>query len=148
VRLDVADAEHLEAFQDSSFDAVFSFSTVRFCQSQTGALREFVRVARPGAPVVVDFPNANCPWYGPLKRSLKIDPHIHDRLFLPREAEGLLRDSGLRQVTSHPMLFTTKRAPDPLLPLFQAVDAIGERMPGIRGLAGIIMARGVKSDAR
>ncbi len=148
VRFEVADAERLDDFPDESFDAVFSFSTLRFCPHPERALAEFVRVARRGAPVVVDFPNAKCPWYGPLKKSLSIAPHIHDRLFLAREAEALLAGAGLGRVTSRHLLFTSKRVPGALLPLFRLLDAAGERLPGVCEYAGIVMARGVKGGAR
>jgi ubiquinone/menaquinone biosynthesis C-methylase UbiE len=62
----VADAERLSDLADGSFDAVFSFSTLRFCGEPVRALREMLRVLRPGGVAAVDFPNANCPWYGPL----------------------------------------------------------------------------------
>ena len=147
VRFEVADAEHLDLFTAASFDAVFCFSTLRFCPRPEAALKEFARVARPGAPVVADFPNADCPWYGPLKRSLQIEGHIHDRLFTARESEALLRSAGLGTIATRHLLFTSKRVPGGLLPFFRVADAVGERLPGIRGLAGIVMARGVRDGA-
>jgi len=144
----VADAERLSDLADGAFDAVFSFSTLRFCGEPVRALREMLRVLRPGGVAAVDFPNANCPWYGPLKRGLGISPHIHDRLSTGAEALAMMSEAGFRDVRCRYLLFTSKRVPDPLLPLFQIADAVGERTPGLRELSGIIMASGAKDAAR
>jgi len=147
-RFEVADAEALSEFADASFDAVMSFSTLRFCPSPGRALREFRRVTRPGGRLVADFPNADCPWYGPVKRSLGIEPHIHDRLFRAGEVRELVRDAGWSDVRTRHILFTSKRVSDGLLPLFRCVDWVGERLPGVRGWSGIVMASGTNDGRR
>jgi SAM-dependent methyltransferase len=48
----VADLESLP-FEESSFDAVFGFNAFFFALDMVGALREARRVAKPGAPVVI-----------------------------------------------------------------------------------------------
>jgi SAM-dependent methyltransferase len=48
----VADLQFLP-FEDGSFDAVFGFNAYFFAVDLVGALRESGRVARPGAPVVI-----------------------------------------------------------------------------------------------
>jgi SAM-dependent methyltransferase len=75
-----ADAENLSRFEDDTFDAVFSFSTLRFCPDPLIALQEMLRVVMPRGRVVADFPNKFCPWFVPLKRMLGIKSHIHDHL--------------------------------------------------------------------
>ena len=60
----------------------------------------------------------------------------------------MMNEAGFRDVRCRYLLFTSKRVPDPLLPLFQIADAIGERTPGIKELSGIIMASGAKDAAR
>lgn len=142
VRFEVADAENLEAFADGAFDGAFSFSTLRFCPDPSRATRELVRVTRPGGPVVADFPNRECPWYGPLKRMIGVAPHIHDRLFTAAEATVMLREAGLSDVRAKHILFTTKRVPAPALPIFRLGDRVLEALPGVRRLSGIVMAAG------
>lgn len=147
VRFEVADAERLHAFGDGGFDAVFSFSTVRFCPDPAAALREMHRVLRLGGVAAVDFPNRLCPWYGPIKRRLAIDPHVHDRLFTAGEADDLVRGAGFTAVRHRHLLFTSKRVPDGSLPAFRLLDAVLERVPGVRRLAGIVMVRGERRAA-
>ena len=144
VRFLEADAEHLEMFRTGEFDAVFSFSTLRFCPRPEAVLLELLRVAAPGAPVVVDVPNRNCPWYGPIKRAAGIQAHIHDRLFERGEIEALMRAAGFEDVRARHILFTTKRLPAVLLPFSRIADRVLEPLPVIQGLSGIIMARGRK----
>ncbi|HPT82676.1 MAG TPA: methyltransferase domain-containing protein [Limnochordia bacterium] len=52
VHLVQADACHLP-FADNTFDAVFHFGGINMFGDVPGALREMVRVAKPGAPIVV-----------------------------------------------------------------------------------------------
>jgi len=148
VAFEVGDAEALSALVDASFDAVFSFSTVRFCPRPDVAMREMYRVLRPGGGVAIDFPNANCPWYGPIKKAAGVETHIHDRLFQDHEVRALFAQAGFTNVDVRPMLFTSKRVPDSLLPAFRILDAVGERMPGLRGYAGILMAGGTRRVER
>lgn len=147
VRFEVADAEHLNDFPDGGFDAVFSFSTLRFCPDPAAALREYHRVLRPGGSIVADFPNRLCPWYGPIKRRLAIDPHVHDRLFTAAEAEQLVQAAGFSNVRHRHLLFTSKRVPDASLPAFRLLDAVLERVPGVRQFSGIVMVRGERRAA-
>jgi ubiquinone/menaquinone biosynthesis C-methylase UbiE len=148
VRFLEADAERLEAFRAGEFDAVLSFSTLRFCPHPEAALDEMFRVAAPGARVVVDVPNRNCPWYGPIKRGIGLEAHIHDRLFDRREIETLMRGAGFEGVVTRHILFTSKRMPSALLPISRLMDRVLEPLPGIRGLSGIIMAGGRKPASR
>jgi hypothetical protein len=97
--------------------------------------------------VAVDFPNRLCPWYGPIKRRLAIDPHAHDRLFGAGEAESLVRAAGFERLRHRHILFTSKRVPDASLPAFRALDAALERVPGVRRFAGIVVVRGERRAA-
>jgi SAM-dependent methyltransferase len=144
VRFEVGDAEDLAGHADASFDGVLSFSTLRFCPQPERALREMCRVLRSGGRLAVDFPNAACPWYGPLKRGLGISPHIHDRLFTGVEAQALVDQAGFTDVRRRTLLFTSKRVPGAMLPAFRLLDIVGERVPGLRDLAGIVMVSGRK----
>ena len=137
-----ADAERLEMIRDASFEVVYSFSTIRFCPRPEQALREIRRTLVRGGAVVVDFPNARSPWHSLLKPILGIRPHAHDRLYTAAEAAALLREAGFTEVRAITFLFTSRRLPALFLPLFKAIDAIGERIPLLRSFAGIIMVCG------
>jgi len=139
----VDDAERLANLPDGAFDVVFSFSTVRFCPNPQAALSSIRRKLRPGGVAIVDFPNRYSPWHGGVKRLLRIAPHIHDTLYSRRQAVQLFTDTGFKVEAVKQFLFTTKRLPAILLPLFKAVDMTFERLGPFRHLAGIIMVKGV-----
>ncbi|NOY06054.1 MAG: class I SAM-dependent methyltransferase [Chlorobi bacterium] len=139
------DAEVLSRIPDESFDAVFSFSTVRFCPDPVAALRAMRAKLRPGGVAVVDFPNRHSPWHVFVKSVLGIRKHINDRLYTAREAEQLFRDAGFEVERVKLFLFTTRRLPASLLPLFRIVDFVLERIPPFPRLAGIIMVKGRKT---
>jgi SAM-dependent methyltransferase len=143
-----ADAESLVDIADRSFDGAFMFSTLRFCPQPERALAEMYRTLRRGGRAAVDVPNRNCPWYGPLKRAIGVDPHIHDRLYDAREIAAGLSEAGFRGVRTRHILFTTKRVPDPVLPAFRVMDAVLERVPGVRSWSGVVMAAGSRDADR
>lgn len=143
VTVEVSDAEHLP-FADGAFDAAFSWSVLRYVPHPERALSEMHRVLRPGGRLAVDFPNKYCPWFGPVKAILRIKPHVHDRLFSATEVRRMAIDAGFADVRTRPMLFTTRRLPDGLLPAARVTDALLERTPGLRQLAAVILVTGRK----
>ncbi len=143
VTFEVADAEELVQFQDGSFDITYSFSTIRFCPDPKKALREIHRTLAPGGTLVVDFPNKYSPWHFILKPLTGIRPHVHDTLYSRKTAVDLLESAGFVDIEAVTFLFTTKRLPSPLLPLFRLIDRIFERT-ALRNLAGIIMVKAKK----
>jgi len=140
----IDDAESLANLPQGAFDVVFSFSTIRFCPHPPAALRAIYQKLRPGGIAIVDFPNRHSPWHLGIKRLFGIDPHIHDTLYTKRQAVELFTQAGFRVEKVTQFLFTTRRLPTVLLPLFQAVDFTCERLRPLRRLAGIIMVKGVK----
>jgi len=144
VSLVVDDAESLAKLPDGAFDAVFSFSTVRFCPNPRAAMDSIHRKLRPGGVAIVDFPNRYSPWHGGIKRLLGITPHIHDMLYSRKQAVQLFTNAGFKVNGVKQFLFTTKRLPAILLPLFKAADVTFERLGPLRLLAGIIMVKGVR----
>jgi SAM-dependent methyltransferase len=139
-----ADAERLEMFRSGEFEAVFMFSTLRFCPHPDAALAEAWRVLAPGGRAVVDVPNRRSPWYGPIKRVIGVEPHIHDRLYVKSELEAMMRSTGFTDLRSRHILFTSKRVPTPMLPAFKLLDRVLEPLPGLRELSGIVMTAGRK----
>jgi len=140
----VDDAESLARLPDETFDVVFSFSMIRYCPDPASALRAIRRKLRPRGIALVDFPNRYSPWHLVVKRLFGIRVHVHDTLYTKQEAVRLFERAGFRVEGVKQFLFTTKRLPAALLPLFKAVDFVLERLPLFPHLAGIILVKGVK----
>jgi ubiquinone/menaquinone biosynthesis C-methylase UbiE len=144
VHFAVDDAESLLSVPDNSFDAVFSFSTLRFCPQPDKALRAIKDKLRANGIAIIDFPNKMSPWHLFVKPLLKIKPHVHDRLYTPREAVQLFTKAGFTVEQVKCFLFTSRRLPTFLIPTFAAIDFVLERAPLFPKLAGIIMVKGIK----
>ncbi|MCB2204270.1 class I SAM-dependent methyltransferase [bacterium] len=140
----VADAENMPQFKDEEFDRVYSFSTIRFCPNPDRAMAEIFRSMKSGGTLVVDFPNRVSPWHVLIKAISGINKHEHDNLYTKRTAVQLVEDAGFVNVEAVEFLFTTKRLPKTVLPIFKLADRVLEKTP-LRRLAGIIMIRARKS---
>ena len=140
----VSDAEALSEIHESSVDGVVSFSTLRYVPDLKRALLAIRRVLKTNGVAVIDFPNRFCPWFTLLKTHFGVERHIHDHHYSTREIATSMRDAGFVEVASKRILFTTYVLPTALLPLFKAIDWIGERTPGVNQTAGIIMVAGRK----
>ena len=143
VAFHAGDAERLDVFADGSFDGVISFSALRYVPRLPQALAEIFRVLKPGGRAVVDFPNRWCPWFY-LKPWLGSEAHPHDQWFTGAVLRRLVDEAGFRGIRIRPLLFTPTVAPAGLLPFFRGFDRIGERTPGLRRLAGILMVAAEK----
>ena len=141
----VSDAEVLSEVPENSVDGVVSFSTLRYVPDLKRALLAIRRVLKPNGVAILDFPNRFCPWFRLLKTHFGVERHIHDHHYSTREIVTLMRDAGFADVAVRRILFTTYVLPTPLLPLFLAIDWVGERTPGVNQTAGIIVARGRKA---
>lgn len=144
-RFVVGDAEDLRQFPDDHFDGVLSFSTLRYVGHLPRALREILRVLKPGGTAVVDFPNRWCPWFY-LKPWLGSEPHPHDHWFAGTTLRQLFAQAGFHDIRTRPLLFTPTVAPARLLPLFRGFDWVGERTPGLKWAAGILMVAAGKPE--
>jgi len=144
ISFEAKDGESYPDHADETFDAVFSFSTFRYFADPLQGLREARRVLKRGGGAIVDFPNRLCPWFRILKPALRIKPHIHDHLFTAAAVRALMEEAGFDDVRVRTFLFFWKELPAAALPLMKIGDAVFERIPGVRGLAGIIMAAGTK----
>jgi ubiquinone/menaquinone biosynthesis C-methylase UbiE len=144
VRFVVDDAEVLSAIPDNSLDAIFSFSTIRFCPRPAEALQAIYKKLKKGGIAVIDFPNKYSPWHRFVKKAVGIEKHIHDRLFSLQEVIAMLREAGFSIKASKQFLFTTKRLPTGILPLFKGIEIFLESIPFFSHFAGIIMVKGIK----
>ena len=141
----MSDAETLSEIPENSADGVVSFSTLRYVPDLRRALLAIRRVLKPTGVAVLDFPNRFCPWFKLLKTHFGVERHIHDHYYSTQEIVTMMRHTGFVDIVARRILFTTYVLPAPLLPLFRAIDWVGERMPGINQTAGIIMVRGRKA---
>ncbi len=139
----VDDAEQLNQLEDRQFDIIFSFSTIRYCPDLAAALNAVRRRLKPGGIAVIDFPNRYSPWHLFFKTLAGIKPHEHDNLYNLTGLRHSFREAGLEITGASRLLFSTKRLPNALLPLFCAADFLLERIPPFPLLAGIIMTRSV-----
>jgi len=140
----VGDAEELSQFDDSVFDGIFSFSTLRYVSDPLKAMRAIYRVLRPGGVAVVDFPNKWSPWFTFLKPLVTGETHIHDHQYTTAQVKRMLQDAGFQEISARRILYTHKSMPDWSLPVMKVIDYVGERLPGLNHCASIIMARGRK----
>ena len=136
------DFERLECLDDGSHDGLVSFSCFRYVPDPLAALRQARRVVKPGGRVVVDFPNRFCPWFKYLKTRFGVNIHFEDRHFSAREVRSMFTEAGLESVRFTKLLFTPTITPAALLPAFKFLDLIGERTPGLKETAAIIMCSG------
>jgi ubiquinone/menaquinone biosynthesis C-methylase UbiE len=144
VRFVVDDAEVLSAVPDNAFDVIFSFSTIRFCPRPGEALKAIYKKLKRGGIAVIDFPNRSSPWHIFVKKAIGIEKHINDRLFSFSEVTEMFRQAGFTIGISKRFLFTSKRLPAKILPLFKGIEFVLEKIPFISHFAGIIMIKGIK----
>jgi SAM-dependent methyltransferase len=138
------DGESLDFLKPGSFDAVFSFSTIRYMPSPLAALRQMLEIVKPGGCVVADFPNRYCPWFSLLKPLVLIPRHIHDNYFSAKQIVDLMTTAGFRNIEFSFLLFAHKGLPPFTVPALKLADFLLERTPLIRRMAAIIMVKGVK----
>lgn len=138
-----SDAETLAEIPTGAFDGVISFSALRYVPRLDAALAAIRRVLRPGGVAALDFPNRLSPWFSLLKGPFAVERHRYDNLYSSGDVIRLMAAAGFRDARTEHILFTSYLTPSALLPLFKIVDRVGERLPLVRRLAAIIVARGV-----
>ena len=144
VQFIVDDVEKLENVEDNSFNVIFSFSTLRFCPDQEKALRSVHAKLRTGGVAIIDFPNRYSPWHLFVKKVFRIKKHIHDNLYSEKQLVEFFSKCDFNVEKKKTYLFTTRRLPALLLPLFKAIDFTFERIPIVRKLGGIIIVKARK----
>jgi ubiquinone/menaquinone biosynthesis C-methylase UbiE len=144
VRFIADDAETLSGLPDNAFDAVFSFSTIRFCPRPQEALQAIHKKLKTGGIAVIDFPNKYSPWHIFMKKAIGLNHHIFDHFYSVADAEKLFRNAGFVNCRIKKYLFTTKRLPSRLLFIFKVIERVLEKVPLMPHFAGIIMIKGTK----
>lgn len=145
MRFITADAETLSGVPEAAYDGAVSFSALRYVPDLPRALTAIHRVLKPGGTAVLDFPNRYCPWFRFLKTKVGVEEHMHDHQYGAGEMTGLMQAAGFTDVRAAHVLFTSYLTPAWALPVFQAADLVGERLPLLRRTAAILMVRGVKA---
>jgi SAM-dependent methyltransferase len=136
------DVDNMKDIPGEAFDGAFSFSTLRYLPDPVRSLREIRRVVRPGARVVVDFPNKYCPWFEALKFLVGGERHIHDHTYSTRQVTEMMKAAGFVNIQAKRIIFFAKLFPGQFVSLYKAVDWIAERTPLLNQFAGIIMCKG------
>ncbi|MCB9357589.1 MAG: class I SAM-dependent methyltransferase [Calditrichaeota bacterium] len=112
----IADTESLP-FEDQSFDAVLALNSLQFCESPQAALRELIRVARPGAPIGIalfgaasesDFAKVG----SSVRKLFDSPPAIEGPFALspPAKLHKLIAETGLKILESTDMTLTREFA--------------------------------------
>jgi SAM-dependent methyltransferase len=139
-----SDVDDMKIIPGNAFDGAFSFSTLRYLPDPVRSLREIRRVVRPGARVVVDFPNKYCPWFEFLKFLAGGERHIHDHTYSTRQVTEMMQAAGFVSIQAQRIIFFAKQFPGRFVRLYKVVDQIAEHTPLLSQFAGIIMCKGEK----
>ena len=127
------------SFADNSFNAVIGSSVLHHLEIGK-ALREIIRVLKPGGCIAFTEPNMmnpqialqkNIPW---LKRKQGDSPD--ETAFFRWVLKKLLTDAGFSRITIQPFDFLHPAVPQKLISAVSAVGRIAEATPLIREIAG------------
>lgn len=145
VRLARVDAHRLP-FPDGSFDAVYGSSILHHLELEA-ALREALRVLRPGGRVVFTEPNLFNPQVaymyrvGPRER-FGLSPD--EMAFSAPHARRVLGGLGFQQIQVSPFDFLHPSVPRPLVAAVAALGRLLEALPGARSIAGSLLIRATR----
>jgi ubiquinone/menaquinone biosynthesis C-methylase UbiE len=153
VDLRVAPAEELP-FEDGCFDAVLCIEVMRYLADPRPALRELVRVLRPGGLALVTFaPLASTTLY-PLVNALTSRvrlpglTHVRQHFHTVRGVERLLAEAGFARVELNARYFgpfiylnrLSRPATSALLRRWEPVDDRLARMRALRNVSNLLVA--------
>ncbi len=143
-----ADATNLPFF-DASFDLAVCVALLHHIAQPARvaeAVREMVRVTRPGGWVVIWDHNPNNPYWPVLMGRIPQDTGA-ERLVPLGELLAILRGCPLAEVRAYRLGFVPDFVPAGLLPLAAGLEALLERLPGIRALAAHNVVAARRGDA-
>ena len=96
-------------FRDASFDAVYSMGTIEHFDGTEQAVREIVRVLRPGGCAIVGVPNRHDPFLRPLLvvalHAVGLYAYGVEKSYSRRELRDMLERVGLTVVAETSILF-------------------------------------------
>jgi SAM-dependent methyltransferase len=104
----VADVRHVP-FRDGSFDAVYSMGTIEHFPESDQAVRELLRVLRPGGIALIGVPNRHDPFLRPLFVAalglLGLYAYGEERSFSRRQLRRLVEAEGFEVIGESGILF-------------------------------------------
>lgn len=96
-------------FAESTFDAIYSMGTIEHFEETEQALRELVRVLKPGGTAIIGVPNRRDPFLRPLFVDVLWRLGLYDygfeKSFTHRQLRQMLADAGLTVLASDGLLF-------------------------------------------
>lgn len=96
-------------FADASFDAIYSMGTIEHFDDTIGAVRELVRVLRPGGRAIIGVPNRHDPFLRPLLanalQAMGRYAYGFEKCYSRRALRSMLESSGLQVVAESGILF-------------------------------------------
>jgi ubiquinone/menaquinone biosynthesis C-methylase UbiE len=140
-------------FQEGSFGALVSMSTLMFVQEPKRMVNEAFRVLRSEGRIVVDVSNRGCLYYGIIGRMIRFFfpslPSLLEqeaRKYSPKELRSLLEYAGFRITRIRYLLLPHRRFPYWLVLCTKLVAPFFEHGP-LKRFSGILVAVADKASA-
>jgi len=135
------------SFKNETFDVVFGSSVLHHLD-MTIALKEILRVMKPGGRMVFAEPNM----INPQILVQKNVPYIKEKLgdspdetaIVRWQFKKMMEESGFRNVTIFPYDFLHPYTPKPLIGLVNTIGKMVEKIPLFREIAGSVIIYGEK----
>jgi SAM-dependent methyltransferase len=133
-------------FPDASFDAVYGSSILHHLNLEP-ALREVLRVLRPGGRIVFTEPNIWNPQIAYMfligsRERFGLSPD--EMAFSRFHARGVLAKLGFADVSVRTFDFLHPLVPTPLIEPMARLTRVVEAIPGVREIAGSLLIRGTR----
>jgi len=136
-------------FKSGSFDFVVGSSSLHHLEVDS-ALKEFIRVLKPGGGMMFTEPNMMNPQVALTKNVPSIKRRVGDSLdetaFFRWEIAEKLRSAGFLDVLVEPFDFVHPQTPAWLLNLMERATTMLEKIPLVREIAGSLIIRCRKKD--